>query len=160
MNKALKTTGLFGLIIGLGFLIYSKLRTNVKKALHMTEFTLKGLSIGKLSMSYLKGVPVKASLLITNPSGIAITIKSYTVELYKVKNGEKEKLAKTPISAITIPANGSVVNNVLFNVDYDAITNLISGAISNGIESQLKGKIIILVKADVLGQYIQQEIKY
>jgi len=132
-------------------------RTNTKKIMGMAEYSLTSLKVQKVN---LLSTVIKTSILIKNPSDIALQIKQYRVEIYRHIGIDKKLLAQTPVSSLLIPAQSSIVNDVEFNVSNIQILDLVVGALREGVESQLVGKLSIVIKADVLGQYIEKEIKY
>lgn len=145
------------LIVAFAAGLFFWLRTNSKKLIGMAEYSLATLKIHKVN---LLDTVLKASILIKNPSDIALKINQYRVEIYRLSSTGKKLLAQTPVSSLTIPAQASILNDVQFTVSNTQIVDLIIGSLKEGMESQLKGKISILIKADLLGQYIEKEIKY
>jgi LEA14-like dessication related protein len=152
-----KNMPLIGLIAALVIGLLLWFRTNSKKIINMAEYSLVSVKVHKVN--FLDTI-LKVSLLIKNPSDLVLKINQYRVEIYRVAADGKKLLAQTPISALMIPAQSSIVNDVQFSVSNAQIIDLITGYLNEGFENQLKGKISIVIKADVLGQYIEKEIKY
>ncbi len=152
-----KQLPVIALIVAFAAGLFFWLRTNSKKLVNMAEYSLVSLKIHKFN---LLDTVLKASILIKNPSDLAIKINQYRVEIYRLSASGKKLLAQTPVSSLTIPAQSSIINDVQFTVSNTQIIDLIVGSLKEGMESQLKGKISIVIKADLLGQYIEKEIKY
>ena len=138
-----------------GVLAY--LRTNANKLLNMAEFKLTDVKV--LSVK-LMTTNLRASVLIQNPSDLAVNLTALRVEFLRLSNGEKKVLATSPNTKLVIPKNGNINYNINFEISNLQVAQMVSGAIQTGIESQFKGKISIRIKCEVAGQYIEKEIPY
>jgi LEA14-like dessication related protein len=155
MNSKSSSFVIIGLVIAALIAAFLWFRTNTQKLVKMAEYELKSIKVGKVGL--LKTV-IKASILIKNPSDMAITLKSFRVEILRLKGAEKLVLATSPTSSLVLPSNGNIVYDIDFNINNLEIIDLVAGAIKEGIESQLKGKISVRIKADFMDQYIEKEI--
>lgn len=154
-NNKSTTWAIGALLLAAVITFFLWFRTNAKKVMNMAEYEVKGFKVGKVSILT---TVIKVSLLIKNPSDLAINLKSFRVEILRLNGGEKAVLATSPTTSLVIPAKGNIVYDIDFKVDNLQLIDLVAGAITTGIENQLKGKISVRVKADVMDQYIEKEI--
>lgn len=164
MSKTPQKTGsksniaiwLIGGVVAVGGLL-AYLRTNTNKLLNMADFKLTDVRI--LNVKVLE-TNIRTSVLIQNPSDLAINLTAFKVEFIRLSNGEKKVLATSPTTKLVIPKNGNINYNINFAISNVQVLQMVSGAIQTGIESQFKGKISIRIKCEVAGQYIEKEIPY
>ena len=138
-----------------GILAY--LRTNTNKLLNMAEFKLTDVRIKNVKVLETN---ICTSVLIQNPSDLAVNLTALKVEFIRLAGGEKKVLATSPTTKLVIPKNGNINYNINFAISNVQILQMVNGAIQTGIESQFKGKISIRIKCEVAGQYIEKEIPY
>lgn len=123
----------------------------------MSDFELRSLKFGNIE--WLK-TEILASMLIKNPSDIAITLSSFRVEILRENNGSKDVLAVSPTSELKLPANGNLNYDIKFNLSNLQMIKLLGNTFMNAGISDLKGKVAVLVKCTAHGQYVEQEIPY
>lgn len=144
------------LIVALAGLFFW-LRTNTKKLVNMAEFSIVGVKVHKVN---LLDTEIKVSVLIKNPSDLAVSLKNYKVDVHRLDNAAKKMLATSATTSLTIPSNGSIVNDIVFKLSNIQAGTVLLEAIKTGIEATLKGKVSFLIKGEALGQYFEKEIKY
>lgn len=132
-------------------------RNKVSTLANFVDFKLKSVKFGKLQ---LMDTTVTANLLISNGTSTAINLTAFKVELLRLVGTSKEVLGVTPTGKLTIAANKNVAFATSFAISNKQLISLVGGALSQGLESQLKGKISIRIKCEVLGQYVEQEIPF
>jgi len=144
--------------VAVGLLLW--FRTNAKKMVGMADFALasvKNVKLDGLTPTLTVGI------LINNPSDIAVTVKTFMVEMY-VKNadGSRSLVTKSTPATIAIPKQNKVVNDVTFKFSVMEMVTLAKLAV-NVVKydvSALSGNLVFIVKADVLGQYVEKEFNY
>lgn len=151
-------TGLIAVVV----MVFAYLRSNTKLITNMAQYSLVGLKVGKPKNIF--QLPIKASILIKNPSDLAIDIRQYIVEVYRTKGTVKTKLAVSNATALKIPARNNIINDIDFTINNLDILNLLKEALTStgtvSAEAKLKGQLSFVVKAEVMGQYIEKEIVY
>ena len=148
---------LWGLLIAgvLGFFLW--LRKNKKKLVNMAEYSIVGVKVHKLG---LQESEIKVSVLIKNPSDLAVKLNNYKVDVNRLDGTAKKLLATSVVTSLTIPAKASIVNDIIFKLSNLEVGGMLLQALKTGVESQLKGKVSFLIKGEALGQYFEKEIKY
>jgi LEA14-like dessication related protein len=148
---------LWGLLVAgiVGFLLW--FRTNTKKLMNLTEYSIVSVKVHKVGVLETQ---VKVSVLIKNPSDLAIKLNNYKVDVNQQSGEIKKLLATSEVTSLTIPAKSSVVNDIMFNISNLEVGGMLLQSLKTGLESQLKGKISFLIKGEALGQYFEKEIKY
>jgi LEA14-like dessication related protein len=151
---------IIGVIAALAVGVFLWFRTNTKKLLTMAEFRIKGLKVGKIEGM---NIPLDVNIEIFNPSDFAVPVKNYKVEVYKRENNEL--LSTSNVASLNIPANGTVVNKVTFNISIlqviDAAFSLLNldwGKIEKDFQRQIASKVMFKIYAEVGNQFIEREI--
>jgi LEA14-like dessication related protein len=159
VTKTGKTSILPWILAGIAALTGGVLfmRTNANKLLNMADFKLTGVKIKQVKVL---NTTITTNILVNNPSDLVVNLTALRVEFLRLANGKKEILATSPTTKLLIPKNGNIAFNVNFDISNAQVLSMASGAIQTGIESQLKGKISIRIKCEVMGQYIEKEIPY
>jgi LEA14-like dessication related protein len=160
MKQASYISIAFVLALVAGLFVY--LRTNTKKLFKMAEFRVKGLKVGKPTLST---IPVDVDIEIFNPSDFAVPVKNYKVEIYRREGKSPELLSSSNVASVNVPANGSVLNKITFNLSLLQVLKTAASAISwdwqkiaNDVLGELANKVLIKVYADVYNQFVEREI--
>ena len=129
---------LIGLIVAavVGFFLW--FRTNTKKLARMAEYSVASVKVHKVGVLETE---IKVSVLIKNPSDIAVKLDNYKVDVMQTADQSKKTLATSVVTSLTIPANSSVVNDIIFKLSNLQIGSLLLNAIQTGLEAQFKGKL-------------------
>lgn len=149
-------------IAALAIGVFVWFRTNTKKLFKMAEFRVKGLKVGKISGL---NVPVDVNIEIFNPSDFAVPVKNYKVEIHKKLGSKTELLSTSNVASVNVPANGTILNKITFNVNILQILDTAVSALSwdwnkiaDDVQSELAGKVMLKVYAEVYNQFIEREI--
>ena len=132
-------------------------RNKVSSLANFVDFKLKSIKIGKVSILT---TTLNGSVLISNGTTTVVSLTALKVELIRLVGTKKEVLGVTPTSKLVIPANSNIAFETKFNISNSQLISMIGGAVSQGLESQLKGKISIRIKCEVMKQYVEQEIPF
>lgn len=152
--------GVIALLLGVAVSLLIWFRTNTKKLVGMADFSLASVKNVKLD-----GITpsLTVGILINNPSDIDLTVKTFVVELYRKKaDGSRTMITKSAPASLKIAKNNKVVNDVTFRfsiAEMIQLTDLAIAYFKKGA-SVIVGNLIVVVKADVLGQYIEKEFNY
>ena len=102
-------------------------------------------------------------ILINNPSELDLTVKTFVVELYRKKaDGSRVLITKSAPATLKIAKNNKIVNDVTFRfsiMEMYQLADLAMSYLKKGA-SCIVGNLIVVVKADVLGQYVEKEFNY
>ena len=152
--------GVIALLLGVAVSLLIWFRTNTKKLVGMADFSLASVKNVKLD-----GITpsLTVGILINNPSDIDLTVKTFVVELYRKKaDGSRTMITKSAPASLKIAKNNKVVNDVTFRFSIAEMIQLTDLAIAYFKQgaSVIVGNLIVVVKADVLGQYIEKEFNY
>lgn len=145
--------GLLGIVIT-GLFVW--FRNNTKKLTNLTEYSISSIKVHKVGIL---DTEIKVSVLIKNPSDLAIKLDNYKVEIKQTADTTKT-LATSVVTSLIIPAKSSIVNDIVFKLSNLKIGTLLLSAIQTGLETQLKGKFSFTIKGETLGQYFEKEIKF
>ena len=145
--------GLLGIVIT-GLFVW--FRNNTKKLTNLTEYSISSIKVHKVGIL---DTEIKVSVLIKNPSDLAIKLDNYKVEIKQTADITKT-LATSVVTSLIIPAKSSIVNDIVFKLSNLKIGTLLLSAIQTGLETQLKGKFSFTIKGETLGQYFEKEIKF
>lgn len=135
--------------------IFYVLKTGAKNAFQLAEFRLLSLKVSK-PIGLL--IPIEIIVEVANPTQNVLPVTNYKVEVYY----NTKLLTTSNIGSVTIPANGKVVNKVVFDTPYLAILNLATpmAGLETSVELALKNRVTIKIYANVLNQQLVKEIKY
>lgn len=151
-----KTITLIVVFLVIALLAYTVLNRG-RQLLGYLSYNLKNVKVHKIGIL---SSTLKVSLSIDNPSNAAASVEALKVELYYVDqaNNGRRFLAASNVITLNLPAHGSIGKE--FNVDVSnvSLVNLFGKAIINGSQSVLSGKIAVLVKATIAGQYAEKEM--
>ncbi len=151
-------------IAALAIGVFVWFRTNTKKLFKMAEFRVKGIKFGKMEGI---NIPVDVNIEIFNPSDFAVPVKSYKVEIHKKLGSKTELLSTSNVASVNIPANGTILNKITFNVNILQVLDTAISAfswdldldkIASDVQSELAGKVMLKVYAEVYNQFIEREI--
>lgn len=135
--------------------IFYVLKTGAKNAFQLAEFRLLSLKVSKPTGLL---IPIEIIVEVANPTPNVLPVTNYKVEVYH----NAKLLTTSNIGSVTIPANGKVVNKVVFDTPYLAILNMAipMAGIETSVELTLKNNVTIKIYANVLNQQLVKEIKY
>lgn len=161
MNQSSYITITFIIALIAGLFMY--LRSSTKRSFKMAEFKFKGFKVGKLNGFI---IPVFVNLEIFNPSNFDVPVNRYKVKIYQVKGKETKLLSTSEETSTKLPANGSAVNKITFNLNIFQVLDTVISAdsinwnrIADDVKSELLSKVKLKVYAEVNNQLIEREIK-
>lgn len=150
-----KTYGIILITAIIGFTAWL-LRNKFKKFISYLTYSLSFVRVHQVSLTE---TWIKAGVKIENPSETSATLKDYKAELYLINGQTRSLLASTPVSTLSVPAKTTFTKTFDFKFKSKQLLNLILTVISKGVDA-LKGNLIIVVKADVMGQFVTKEFTY
>lgn len=156
---------LIGGVVTLGLLYYFN---SGKRFMAYLTYSLKSFQVRSVNLT---SIVCRISIDISNPSEMAVSIDDYRLEVNYLKpDNTKALLAQSPVNKLSIAARGNTTVTTDVSISIFTlgkfITNLTKKILStkevsvvDTITNELRSRITVVVKATVLGQFIQKEFK-
>lgn len=155
--------GIVAVVLGLGYYFNS-----AKRFMGYLTYDLKSFQVRSVSLT---SIICRVGIGIQNPSNLAVSLDDYRIEVHYLKeDGTKSVLAQSPVSKLSIAANGNTTITSDVSIGIYTLSSFITGitkkilssketSVTTTITNELRSRIVVVVKASVLGQFIEKEFK-
>lgn len=160
-----KTPLILSAIAAIALLVYLYFN-KAKKFVALLDYEIASFRVHSVT---LRNVLCKVGICVKNPSDLAVSLKDYKVEVYII-NADKSRslLASSPVNQLAIPAKQQITITSDINISTfqlgKLLTNLAPKLLITKpnnmvalVNSELTAKAIVILKADVLGTFIEKE---
>lgn len=160
------------LIIGALAVISAFLYFGANKAKKFIGYLTYELSSFRVHSASLSSIKCKVAIAVNNPSATAVSIKDYKIEVFLV-NSDKSRslLASSPVNQLAIPEMQKVTITTDISISplqaaklvKNLVQTLLKGNVSEviaALQSEIKSNTVVVLKADVLGTFIEKELKW
>lgn len=153
-----KTLSVVVILVAIALLAYTLLNRG-RQLIGYLSYSLKSVMIHTVGFF---NTTLKVAVTIDNPSNTAVSAEALKIELYYIDkaNSKRKFLASSNTMTLNLIAHGSLKKEFYVDVSNSSLVSLFGSAILNGSQSVLSGKVSVLIKTTIAGQYTEKEIMY